>query len=70
MDRDQAAVVQAIISLARALKLKVVAAGVETREHLKLLRGYGCDMIQGFLFSQAVPGAEITRLLRERKRLV
>lgn len=70
VDRDQAAIVQAIISLARALKLKVVAAGVETREQLELLRDSGCDLIQGFLFSKPVSDMELTRLLREGKRLV
>ena len=69
VDRDQAAIVQAIITLARALKLKVVAAGVETREQLELLRGCGCDAIQGFFYSRPVPEAELTQLLREGKRL-
>lgn len=69
VDRDQAAIVQAIITLAQALKLKVVAAGVETQEQLEQLRGYGCDMIQGFLFSKPVSGCELTRLLQEGRRL-
>jgi len=44
--------VSAIISLAHALGLKVIAAGVETEEHLKRLRGMGCDLAQGHLFSE------------------
>ncbi|MHB8715727.1 MAG: sensor domain-containing protein [Sulfuricaulis sp.] len=70
VDRDHAAVVQAIVAMAKALKLKVVAEGVETQEQLELLRSYGCDMIQGFLFSKPVPSEELTRLLQNRHRLL
>ena len=47
--------VSAIISLAHALKLKVVAAGVETEEQSRLRRLLDCDEMQGFLFSKPVP---------------
>ncbi|MDO8705962.1 MAG: EAL domain-containing protein [Sulfuricaulis sp.] len=70
VDSDQAELVQAIVALARAKKLKVVAEGVETEEQLDILRHYGCDMIQGFLFSKPVASEELTRLLQEGKRLV
>jgi EAL domain-containing protein (putative c-di-GMP-specific phosphodiesterase class I) len=49
------ALVSTIISLAHALKLKVVAEGVETEEQSRLLRLLNCDEIQGFLFSKPVP---------------
>ena len=52
------ALVSTIISLAHALKLKVVAEGVETEEQLHLLRLLNCDEMQGYLFSKPVP-AEI-----------
>jgi EAL domain-containing protein (putative c-di-GMP-specific phosphodiesterase class I) len=48
--------VSTIITLAHALNLKVVAEGVETGEQSRLLRLRNCDEIQGFLFSEAVPG--------------
>ncbi len=51
------ALVTTIISLAHALKLKVVAEGVETEEQSRLLRLADCDEMQGFLFSKPVPGA-------------
>jgi diguanylate cyclase (GGDEF)-like protein/PAS domain S-box-containing protein len=51
------ALVSTIISLAHALKLKVVAEGVETEEQASLLRLLNCDEMQGFLFSKAVPVA-------------
>jgi diguanylate cyclase (GGDEF)-like protein/PAS domain S-box-containing protein len=70
VDRDHAAIVEAVVSLARAMKLKVVAEGVETREQLEALRRYGCDMVQGYLFSKPVSTEDITRMLREGKRLV
>jgi EAL domain-containing protein (putative c-di-GMP-specific phosphodiesterase class I) len=69
VDRDHAAIVEAVVSLARAMKLKVVAEGVETREQLDALRRYGCDMVQGYLFSKPVPIEDITRMLQENKRL-
>ncbi len=52
------ALVSTIIGLAHALKLKVVAEGVETEEQQRLLHLLGCDEMQGFLFSKPVP-AEI-----------
>jgi diguanylate cyclase (GGDEF)-like protein/PAS domain S-box-containing protein len=55
---EGSALVATIISLAHALKLKVVAEGVETSEQLGLLRSLHCDEFQGFLFGKPVP-AEI-----------
>nr|WP_319564408.1 EAL domain-containing protein [uncultured Rhodoferax sp.] len=49
------ALVSTIINLAHALKLKVVAEGVETQEQARLLRLLNCDEMQGYLFSRAVP---------------
>jgi diguanylate cyclase (GGDEF)-like protein/PAS domain S-box-containing protein len=50
------ALVSTIINLAHSLKLKAVAEGVETEEQSRLLRLLNCDEMQGFLFSEAVPG--------------
>jgi diguanylate cyclase len=57
-------IVQAIISLAHSLGLKVVAEGVETGEQLERLRELGCDQYQGFFRSAAVPAAEIEESIR------
>ncbi|TAN53980.1 MAG: EAL domain-containing protein [Betaproteobacteria bacterium] len=58
------ALVSTIISLAHALKLKVVAEGVETDEQSRLLRLLGCDEMQGFLYSKPLPaGIFETRFL-------
>jgi len=51
------ALVSTIINLAHALKLKVVAEGVETAEQSRLLQLLGCDEMQGFLISEPVPCA-------------
>ncbi len=68
-DRASAALAKAIVALGTSLQLKVVAEGVETREQLMLLRGFGCHEIQGFLFSRPLPAAELFALLREGRRL-
>jgi diguanylate cyclase (GGDEF)-like protein len=59
-----ASIVQAIISLAHSLRLKVVAEGVETADQLQLLRELGCDQYQGFFRSAAVPADEIEKSVR------
>ena len=61
---DDATIVQAIVSLAHSLRLKVVAEGVETNEQLHLLQQLGCDQYQGYQFSPAVPAAQFAELLR------
>ncbi|MFY9314743.1 MAG: EAL domain-containing protein [Burkholderiales bacterium] len=63
-DRDDAAIVSTVITLAKQLKLRVLAEGVETREQLAYLRTRGCDSYQGYLFCRPKPAAEITELLR------
>jgi diguanylate cyclase len=61
---DAASIVQAIISLAHSLRLKVVAEGVETTEQLQQLRDLGCDQFQGFLRSPAVLPGEIQKFVQ------
>ncbi len=60
-----AALVGAIISMAKIRGLRVVAEGVESDEHLAVLRELGCDEVQGHLFSAALPASEVPRLVRE-----
>jgi len=62
-DSEKAAIVQAIITLAQALKMNVVAEGIETYEQQKILIAMGCQYGQGFLFSKPLPCHETTLLL-------
>ena len=55
--------INAIVAMAHALKLKVVAEGVETAEQLSYLKELGCDYAQGYLFSKPVSADEIKSLL-------
>jgi diguanylate cyclase (GGDEF)-like protein len=68
-DPDDATIVQAIISLAQNLKLKVVAEGVETEAQLHFLRALGCDHMQGYFFSKPVEIDAVNRMLAEDVRL-
>jgi diguanylate cyclase (GGDEF)-like protein/PAS domain S-box-containing protein len=58
-DRDEgdAQIVRIIIALAQALKLEVVAEGVETASQAEFLRASGCSMMQGFLYARPQPAA-------------
>jgi diguanylate cyclase (GGDEF)-like protein/PAS domain S-box-containing protein len=58
-DRDDIAIIEAIISLAHSLELNVIAEGVETEEQLALLREKGCDDAQGYLLGRPVSSGEI-----------
>lgn len=64
-DRDDAALVMAIIDLAHTLRLKVVAEGVESEDQLAFLHLLRCDEWQGYLFSEPIRAAEFERLLAE-----
>jgi diguanylate cyclase (GGDEF)-like protein/PAS domain S-box-containing protein len=64
IDPDDAAIVRAIVAMARSLEISVTAEGVETLEQLELLRELGCDRCQGFLFSRPVPEESFRQLLR------
>jgi diguanylate cyclase (GGDEF)-like protein/PAS domain S-box-containing protein len=61
-------IAQTIVQMAHGLKMKVIAEGVETDDQFQYLRHHGCDQIQGFLFSPALPVDEIEFLLRENAR--
>ena len=61
-DPDDAAIVNAIITLAHNLRLRVVAEGVETEEQLRLLQVLRCDEIQGSFVSQPLPAEVLVSL--------
>ena len=63
-DANDAAIVRAIIAMARTLGLSTVAEGVETAAQLAWLRSEGCDVGQGFLFSRAIAADAFAALAR------
>jgi EAL domain-containing protein (putative c-di-GMP-specific phosphodiesterase class I) len=63
-----AAIVSAVIGLARGLGLGVVAEGVEKRSQLDLLTREGCQACQGYLLCPPLPAAEFERWLIERNK--
>jgi len=68
-DARSAAITSASIALARCLGITVIAEGVETEGQLDYLRHAGCDEIQGYLFSEAVPANELALLIAKSTRL-
>ncbi|MDH4186557.1 MAG: EAL domain-containing protein [Nitrospira sp.] len=66
-ESEHAAIAVAIIAMAHGLKLQVLAEGVETPAQLEILKEYGCDAIQGYLFSQPLPGELVAQLIRTHR---
>jgi EAL domain-containing protein (putative c-di-GMP-specific phosphodiesterase class I) len=64
-DPDDATITQAVISMAHSLELKVIAEGVETEAQLEFLERYGCDEVQGFIYSRPVPADECGVLIAD-----
>ncbi len=57
-DEDNASIARTIINLGHSLNLKVIAEGVETKEHEEFLVKEGCDEVQGYRYSKPVPATE------------
>ncbi|MCF6235198.1 MAG: EAL domain-containing protein [Gammaproteobacteria bacterium] len=60
---EDAALVDAIITLGHTLGLEIIAEGVENEVQLAFLRDRGCDLIQGYLFSEPLPAVQAARFL-------
>jgi diguanylate cyclase (GGDEF)-like protein/PAS domain S-box-containing protein len=61
---DETAIVTAIISMGRSLKLRVIAEGVETHQQLEFLQAHLCDEAQGYYFSRPMAAQEFAKLLK------
>lgn len=62
-DADDTAIVVAVIAMARSLKLKVIAEGVETEAQHHFLREQGCEMLQGYRFGRPLASADVVARL-------
>jgi EAL domain-containing protein (putative c-di-GMP-specific phosphodiesterase class I) len=65
-DPEDAAIVRAIISMARSLKLRVVAEGVESAEVARILNLYHCQEAQGYHFARPMPAQAFADWMRQR----
>jgi diguanylate cyclase (GGDEF)-like protein/PAS domain S-box-containing protein len=63
---NDAIVVRTVIRMAKSLKHRIIAEGVETQEQLAFLQAAGCDEGQGYYFSRPVPSHQFAKLLQAR----
>jgi diguanylate cyclase (GGDEF)-like protein/PAS domain S-box-containing protein len=63
---DAAAIIRAVINLGHSLEIEIVAEGIETAAQEARLLAQGCDFGQGYLYSRAVPAAEVPAILAAR----
>jgi len=63
VDSDDTAITMAIISMAKSLRLEVIAEGVETKQQLEFLRTNSCDDIQGYHFSKPLKEEDFKRFI-------
>ncbi len=67
-DDEARAIVKTCIMLGHELNMHIVAEGVETSEHLNLLKELGCDIAQGYYFSKPVTASDMTQCLLNAKK--
>jgi diguanylate cyclase (GGDEF)-like protein/PAS domain S-box-containing protein len=65
-DSEGTAIVNAVIAVARTLKMRVTAEGIETAGQARMLRELGCDWGQGYYFAKPMPSMDLARLLVTR----
>ena len=65
LDNESTAIVQAIISMATALNIRVTAEGIENAEQLSILRAMNCDIGQGYHFSRPLPPKDAEKLMEQ-----
>ena len=69
-NNGDAAIVSAVIGMARSLRLRVLAEGVETAEQFAFLRSRECDEAQGYYFSRPIAADDMTRMLIDRRSVL
>jgi len=65
-DRDDAAIVSAVIGLARSLEMDSLAEGVESDAQLAILLNLGCHLFQGYWFSKPLPPSEVVQIFHPK----
>ena len=68
VDKNDAAIVETIITMAKHFKLDVIAEGVETQEVVDFLHSRDCLHYQGFLFSESLPGKQFLEYLQHTRQ--
>ena len=66
-ESESSEIIRSILAMAAALKIKVVVEGVETGEQLEILKGFGCQQFQGYLFAKPMDAEHATTFLQDRK---
>ncbi|MGB4057342.1 MAG: EAL domain-containing protein, partial [Alphaproteobacteria bacterium] len=64
-DQNDASIARTIVRLGHSLNLKVIAEGVETKDHEKFLMSEGCDEVQGFRYSRPIPHDQFVEFVRK-----
>jgi EAL domain-containing protein (putative c-di-GMP-specific phosphodiesterase class I) len=68
VDPDDATITSTIITMAKSLKLKVIAEGVENEEQISFLNRHQCDEIQGYYFSKPLRPVDFQQLLENTRQ--
>lgn len=68
-DRDKA-LIASVVTMARALKMKTVSEGIETWNQVNFLKEIGCDIIQGYVYSEPISRSRFEHLVEGKKRKV
>jgi EAL domain-containing protein (putative c-di-GMP-specific phosphodiesterase class I) len=66
---ESLAIINAVVAMARSLKMTTTAEGVETAEEAELIRNLGCDKIQGFYFGRPMPAEDARNLFGVMREL-
>lgn len=69
LERDKA-LISSVVTMSRALNMKTVAEGIENWAQVNFLKEIGCDIIQGYVYSEPIPHARYTNLLEGNRRKV
>lgn len=64
--QKQRDLVRSIIEIGKSLGIKIVAEGVETLEHVNILRDLGCDVLQGYFFAEPMAASDIESFVKDQ----